>query len=92
MRDQSQGLWSVEETRWHINLNELMVGFIGLKLFAKGQHYLTHTSFQMDNMIACYYINHIGGTVSVNLSMLALDMWKWCRQRNIHISAVYIPA
>ena len=57
----------------------------------RGQHYLTHTSLQMDNMTACHYINNIGKTVSANLCMLALDMWKWCQQRNIHISAVYIP-
>ena len=89
--DHSQGLWSREETRWHINLKELMAGFIGLKLYANGQPYLTHISLQMDNMTACHYINHLGGTGSVNLCMLALKMWKWCRQRNIHISAVYIP-
>ena len=68
-----------------------MAGFIGLKLYAKGQPYLTHISLQMDNMTACHYINHLGGTGSVNLCMLALKMWKWCQQRNIHISAVYIP-
>ena len=33
----------------------------------------------------------LGRTGSVNLCMLALKMWKWCRQRNIHISAVCIP-
>ena len=89
--DHSQGLWSGEETRWHLNLKELMAGFIGLKLYAKGQPYLTHISLQMDNMTACHYINHLGGTGSVNLCMLTLKMWKWCRQRNIHISGVYIP-
>ena len=89
--DHSRGLWSREETRWHINLKELMAGFIRLKLYVKGQPYLTHISLQMDNMTACHYINHLGGTGSVNLCMLALKMWKWCRQRNIHISAVYIP-
>ena len=68
-----------------------MAGITDLKLFSRGQHYLTHTSLQMDNMTACHYINHTGGTVSINLCMLDLDMWKWCKQRNIHISAVYIP-
>ena len=72
--DHSQGLWSREETRWHINLKELMAGFIGLKLYAKGQPYLTHISLQMDNMTACHYINHLGGTGSVSLCMLALKM------------------
>ena len=89
--DHSQGPWSGGETRWHINLKELMAGFIGLKLYVKGQSYLTHISLQMDNMTACHYINHLGGTGSVNLCLLALKMWKWCRQRNIHISAFYIP-
>ena len=55
----SQGLWSGEETRWHINLKELMAGFIGLKLYVKGQPYLTHISLQMDNMTACHYIKYI---------------------------------
>ena len=93
-RSFSRTLWSFfpwEETRWHINLKELMAGFIGLKLYVKGQHYLTHTSLQMDKMTACHYINYISRTVSVNLCMLAFDMWKWCQQRNVHISAVYIP-
>ena len=52
-----------------------MTGFIGLKLYEKGQH--SHQS-SVDTVIACHYINHIEGTVSVNLCMLALDMWKWC--------------
>ena len=56
--DHSQGLWSGEETRWHINLKELMAGFLGLKLYAKSQPYLTHISLQMDNMTACHYRNH----------------------------------
>ena len=68
-----------------------MASFIGLKLYAKSQPYLTHISLQMDNMTACHYINHLGRTGSVNLCMLALKMWNWCRQRNIHISPVYIP-
>ena len=75
--DHSQGLWSGEETKRYINLKELMASFIGLKLYAKGQPYLTHISLQMDNMTACHYINHLGRTGSVNL-WLAHKMWKWC--------------
>ena len=75
-RDHSQGLWSDKEIKWHINLKELMAGFIGLKLFARCQPYFTHIRLQMDNTTAVHYVNKIGGTVSFHLCMLALGMWE----------------
>ena len=87
----SQGLWSREEIKWHINLTELMAGFIGLKLFAKCQPCLTHIRLQMDNTTSVHYVNKIGSTISFDLHMLALGMWEWSEARNIHLSPVYLP-
>ena len=89
--EHSQGLWSDEKIKWHINLKELMAGFIGLKLFARCQPCLTHIRLQMDNTTAVHYVNKVGGTISFNLCMLALAMWEWAEARNIHLSAVYLP-
>lgn len=89
--EHSQGLWSWEEIKWHINLKELMAGFIGLKLFTRCQPCLTHIRLQMDNTTSVHYVNKIGGTISFELCMLALGMWEWSEARNIHLSAVYLP-
>ena len=84
-------LWSDEEIKWHINLKELLAGFIGLKLFARCQPCLTHIRLQMNNTTAVHYVNKIGGTISFDLCMLVLAMWEWAEARNIHLSAVYLP-
>ena len=65
--ERPQSLWSGEEIKWNINLKELMAGFIGLKLFTRCQHCLTHIHLQMDNTTAVHYMNKIGGTVSFDL-------------------------
>ena len=91
-REHSQGLWLDKEIKWHINLKELMAGFIGPKLFARCQPCLTHIHLQMDNTTAVHhYVNKIGGTISFDLCLLALAMWEWAEARNIHLSAVYLP-
>ena len=89
--EHSKGLWADEEIKWHINLKELLAGFIGLKLIARCQPCLTQIRLQMDNTTATHYVNKIGGTISFNLCMLALGMWEWAEARNIHLSAVYLP-
>ena len=89
--EHSQGFWSDEEIKWHINLKELMAGFIGLKLFARCHPCLTHIRLQMDDTTAVHHVNKIGVTISFDLCMLALAMWEWAEARNIHLSAVYLP-
>ncbi len=46
---------------------------------------------RLDNTTAVAYINNQGGTRSPSLVSLTLDLWKWCLQRNILISAEYLP-
>ena len=89
--EHSQGLWSWEEIKWHINLKELMAGFIGLKIFARSQPCLTHSCLQMDNTTSVHRMNKIGGTISFELCMLALNIWEWSEGRNIYLSTVYLP-
>ena len=45
----------------------------------------------MDNMTAAHYINKMGGTKSPILARLAVDLWNWCLEHQIHIEAQYIP-
>ena len=40
---------------------------------------------------AIAYINHLGGTVSKKLVTLTRNLWMWCLERNIHITAQHLP-
>ena len=43
----------------------------------------------MDNISVLSYINQKGGTHSVQLCNLALELWEWCLQRQISLQAEY---
>lgn len=52
---------------------------------------VSHVRLRMDNQTAVCYINHMGGTRSPVLSNMACQLWEWCLQRGITISAEYLP-
>jgi len=45
----------------------------------------------MDNRVALFYINHMGGTQSKKLCQIALEFWEWCINRGITVHAVHLP-
>ena len=45
----------------------------------------------MDNISAVRCIKQKGGTHSIQLSNLALEVWEWCLQRQLTIQAEYLP-
>ena len=44
----------------------------------------------MDNTTSCAYINKFGGK-KTELDKLARDIWFWCLERKIHLSAAHVP-
>ena len=50
-----------------------------------------HIQLQLDNTTAVAYLNKIRGTQSRPLNDLAYEIWQWCIERNIWLSAVHIP-
>ena len=83
------GRWTPPEAVMHINILELQAAFFGLKSFA-GHVTGAHIQLQIDNTTAVAYINNIGGSKSDELNKLSLEIWAWCIQRDIWISAVHI--
>ena len=45
----------------------------------------------MDNVTALTFINKMGGTKSHVLASPSRDLWQWCVQRQITVSATHIP-
>ena len=84
------GLWSQSEQFLHINCLELLAGSFTIKCFAKDKTNI-HIQLFMDNVTALTFINKMGGTKSRVLASLSRDLWQWCLQRQITVSAAHIP-
>lgn len=84
------GRWSLEESSRHINYLELLAVFLSIKSFFDKKQNI-HVGIKSDNVTTVYYINEMGGMTSESLNNLAIDIWSWCLERNIFLSAQHIP-
>ncbi len=87
---QTGGRWTPEEKSHHINYLELLAAFLALQTFAHNKQDC-HILMRMDNTTAIAYVKHKGGTRTAGLSQLAIEMWKWCMERKIILSAHHVP-
>ena len=83
------GVWSKREKTFHINYLELKAAFLCLQYFCKGVTN-EHIYLFMDNTVALKYISKMGGRKPL-LNELAKQIWQWCENKNIWISAFHIP-
>ena len=86
---QTGGLWSEGKRMYHINLLELTAGAFVVKTFARHRKNI-HMHLKMDNKTAIFYINKMGGTRSHLLAHTACQLWQWCLQWEITLSAEYL--
>ena len=85
------GRWNWEEKlKSHINWLELKAAFLALQAFLPQLKH-QHVQIGIDNKTAMTYINKLGGTRSHRLTSLALEMWNFAADRNLTLSAVYVP-
>jgi len=85
----SHGYWKAKELELHINLLEFMATFFGLKCFVSSRQ-RCNILLRLDNTTAIAYINHMRDSHCKGLSFLAREIWQWCEQRDIWITASYI--
>ena len=84
------GLWDLEEQAFHINYLELKAVLLGLKSLCT-TIYNKHIRIQSDNTTTVAYVNAMGGIKSADCNDLAKQIWQWCREREIWLSACHIP-
>ena len=65
------GRWTDCEQVEHINVLELQAAY-----FVCGQESELHIQIELDNSTAVAYINNMGGTKSLKLNNLALEIWE----------------
>ena len=83
------GRWNETESKQHINYLELLAAFYGLRAFCKDDEGI-HVGLKMDNTCAIAYINNMGRIRSKVCNELATNIWLWCIQRGIWLSASYV--
>ena len=89
-RASTGGPWIMEERAHHINFLELLAPFLALKAFLSGQGPIS-VLLCMDNITAIAFLNRVGGTHSLPLSKLAVEIWEWCIERKFIIHAEHLP-
>ena len=84
------GQWPTQLLGTHINRLELEAVWLALSQFVDvvvGKHVLVNT----DNTSVAFYINKQGGAHSHSLSLRAEQILLWCQERQILLTARYLP-
>ncbi len=89
-RTMKGGQWSIVEATHHINYFDTTAAFLALQAFCKHMSNI-HVRLELDNTTAVTYINNMGGNKSNDCNMAVRQLWLWCIEHNIWVSAVHIP-
>ena len=88
----TQGLWSTQQSKLHVNVLELKAVLLALKTF------VPQLSFQQriiqvasDNTTVCAYINKQGGTRSWDMFALTWHLFAFCQKNKVVLSARHVP-
>ena len=84
------GAWSDQERQLHINQLELLAALFAVRAFMRDRTEEV-ISLLMDNSTAVAYVNHLGGTRSRPLALLAAQLWEWCLERKSFVIATHVP-
>ena len=84
------GRWNQQEASHHINYLELLAVLLTIKALCWKFANL-HIRVQCDNKTAVCYISNMGGSKSPDCNSVARQIWDYCVERNIWISASHLP-
>ena len=85
------GRWDFVEQGYSINYLELKAIKMAVQAYAPLYKNCRHIRIMSDNTSAISYINKKGGTHSMDLNKLAVEIWELCLEMGIYISAAHIP-
>ena len=83
------GAWSASEKEHHINFLELKAVFLALQSWDKIV-LQKHVRVMIDNQTAVAAINHMGSCHSKDVDAMAREIWLWCKDKEIWLSAAHI--
>eukprot|EP00794_Sanderia_malayensis_P014575 gene14575-16077_t len=84
------GHWTPGESQNHINYLELLAVYFALKSF-KSHIVGKHVKIMIDNTTAVAVVNNMGTCHSVMCNSIACEIWLFCEDNNIWLTAAHIP-
>lgn len=84
------GKWSHRESQYHINALELLAAFFAIKSF-KANILNKNVRLMLDNTAAVCIINRKGTTHNDTCNNIAAQIWEFCQENNILVTAYHIP-
>ena len=91
IHDDINGRWAIHEQDQSINCLELKAITLAIRAYAPLIPHRKHIRIMTDNTSAIAYINKQGGTHCMVMNDLAVGIWEYCREIDVHISAAHIP-
>ena len=86
----TRGRWTHNEQQLHINALEMKAAFFALQTFCQDLRD-QHVRVMIGNTTAVTYINNMGGSHSAICNSIAREIWSWCIDRNLWLSAAHLP-
>jgi len=84
-----QGRWTEEHADKHINELEMFATKYAILSLASPS--TNHIRVMSDNTTCISYINKMGGSKSHSCNAVASDIWKFCIENHMWVSAAHIP-
>ena len=86
----TRGPWNALQASRHINELELLAAEFALSAFTQQARSIS-VRLYLDNSTAVAYVNKRGGTRSKAMNEIFLRICNWCEERNIDLSAEFVP-
>ena len=87
---QCGGAWDTIEQTYHINTRELLAIYFALRSF-RSLCENKHVRILSDNTTAIGTVNKMGSSKSLINNEISKDIWQFCEQNKIWVTATYIP-
>ena len=84
------GRWSIQEQKCHINELEIKAVQFGLHALCHNMCD-THILIQSHNSTTLANLNHTGGCKSTTCNQIAKEIWLWCKNKQLWLTASHIP-
>ena len=85
-----RGHWTAVEQEEHINVLELRAVLFAVQALCSTKSNM-HLHIKADNITAVAHINKMGGTRSEGCVRVTTELWEFCLQRQLLLSAEYLP-